>query len=206
MARAVLPDRYMPHEALHYIESARIPNVFDNCLNDDRRLWNEIMAVGLERVCCPKGRAPYAERPFIFMPDSGRPIREVGSKNVSAVPFTSTNTAILQFPVPVGYDGVIDTVICGLTANGATGFIEGSGDIVWRLAGITGSQPRYLRDCGNILFSQGSLLNAVQQGNTRNLRIYSGDLVTFYASIPPASLINPAAKVVCACMGWFYSR
>ncbi len=165
------------------------------------------MAAGLERVCCPKGRAPYAERPFIYMPDSGRPIRFVGSINFSAITLDSSNTVVLQFPIPIGYDGVIDTVICGLTVSGgATGFIEGSGDIVWRLAAITSSQPRYLRDCGNMLFSQGSLLNAQQQGNTRSLRVYSGDLVTFYAAAPPGSPINPACKVLCACMGWVYSR
>lgn len=204
MARATLPDQYMPREALHFIQNARIPSVFDNCLASDRELWNAIMAEGLDRVCCPKGRAPYSERPWIFQPDSGRPLREIGSKSVSAIPFTSTNTAVLQFPIPIGYDGVIDSIVCGLTANGATGFIEGSGDIVWRLAAITSSQPRYLRDMGNILFSQGSLLTPTHTLN--GLRVYSGDLITFYASIPATSLISPAATVVCACMGWIYSR
>jgi hypothetical protein len=204
MARALLPDQYMPHEALHYIQNARIPSVFDNCLASDRELWNAIMAEGIDRVCCPKGRAPYSERPWIFQPDSGRPLREIGSKLVSALTLDSTNQVILQFPIPIGYDGVIDSIVCGLTANGATGFLEGSGDIVWRLAAITSSQPRYLRDLGNILFSQGSLLTPTHTLN--GLRVYSGDLVTFFAALPPTTLISPAATVVCACMGWIYSR
>lgn len=204
MARSILPEQYMPHEALHFIQNARIPSVFDNCLQSDKELWNAIMAEGIDKVCCPKGRAPYSERPWIFQPDSGRPLREIGSKAVAAIPFTSTNTVVLQFPIPIGYDGVIDSIVCGLTANGATGFIEGSGDMVWRLAAITSSQPRYLRDMGNILFSQGSLLTPTHTLN--GLRVYSGDLVTFYASIPAISLVNINATVVCGCMGWIYSR
>jgi len=50
------------------------------------------------------------------------------------VPF---NTASGNELVPVGYDGVITDVVCGIepgpVASGA-GFVEGSGDLIWRLS------------------------------------------------------------------------
>jgi len=189
----------------HSIVTVPKPNVFDACLAAEKELWNQLIAEGLDRVCCPKGRAPYAERPWIFMPDSGRRFNEIGNLLAGSIPFTSVNTPVLQFQVPLGYDGVIDTVSCGLTAASGSGFVEGSGDVVWRLAADTESNPRYLHDLGNILFSIGSLTIPIPTPNS-NLRVYSGDTITFYASIPVTSAVNPAAQVVCSCKGWFYSR
>lgn len=204
--RAVLPERFVPRDTGWMgIDQVKNPTVFDGALAQDKDLWNAIIERGLDTLCCPQGRAPYTERPWIFMPDSGRRFREIGSELVASITQDGTNQAILQFPVPVGYDGVIDTVVCGVTANGATGFIEGSGDVTWRLAADSISQPRYLRDMGNILYSLGSLTVPIPTPNS-NLRVYSGNLVTFYAAIPAVNPLTPTANIVCSCSGWFYSR
>src|SRR5271166_381594 len=197
-----MPPQY---QVPHSIVTVPKPNVFDACLQGEKDAWNQIIALGIDRVCCPKGRAPYAERPWIFMPDSGRRFNEIGNLLAGSIPLTSVNTPILQFNVPLGYDGVIDTVSCGLTATAGSGFVEGSGDIIWRLAADTESNPRYLHDLGNIQFSIGSLTIPIPTPNS-NLRVYSGDIITFYAAQSPTSAVNPAAQVVCSCKGWFYSR
>ena len=205
--RALLPARYTPREAVQFIGKTRIPNVFDHCLQNEKYLWNSIIAQGLERVCCPKGRAPYTERPYIMMPDSGRRFKTIGTFAVAGATYTSDEHVVVQFPVPVGYDGVVDTVTCGITANGATGFVEGSGTLVWRVATSQDASRRYLSDLGNIQFSLGSLITPIPT-IASGWRIYSGNLITIYVVFPASGfgIINSLANIVCSLGGWTYSR
>lgn len=206
----------MPPQVRTYLDTGRLANrpqgnEYDLCLAHEKSLWDEIVSCGLGQVCCPQGREPYYLKPYIAMPDSGRRFREIGSINAGAnIPLTGTSTvSTLSFRVPTGYDGVIDTVICGLTppAGGNTGFIEGSGVIVWRVAADAIAQPRYLRNLGNVQYSLGSLTVPVPTPNS-SLRIYSGDLVNFYTAISSAAMgvISPGAQIVVSLGGWYYSR
>ena len=143
--------------------------------------------------------------PWVTMPAAGRRIREIGAFPVSGATFTDDSHPVLTFQCPVGYDGVIDTVICGIDpdASGATGFVQGSGALIWRLD----ANGRYLRDVGNIQFSLGSLEAPTPTTNS-GLRIYSGNLLTFSVVFPVSGdgIINPAATIVCAAFGWVYPR
>jgi hypothetical protein len=186
-------------------------NVYDQCLQAEKCLWDEVVAGGLNQICCPRGREPYILKPYIAMPDSGRRFREINSILVGTNPPVAGDTlvAVLSFTVPIGYDGVIDTVVLGTTpgTSGSTGFIEGSGTLAWRVAADAIATPRFLRDLGNVQFSIGSLTIPVPTPNS-SLRVYSGDLVTVYADFFASGrgVLAPDASVVASLSGWFYSR
>jgi len=158
------------------------------------------MAQGLNNVCCPLGRKPYPLKPWVVQPENGRRMRKIGSIAASTVT-VGTLTPVLQFNTPIGYDGVIDTIVCGLMAAGGTGFVEGSGVVVWRLA----ANQRFLEDMGNVLFSLGSLAIPIPTPGS-GLRIYSGNQITFYVDITAGGVITPTATIVCGVFGWEYSR
>lgn len=172
-------------------------NYYDQCLAADLADYDSALDCGE----IPK-LGGYS-LPWITMPLAGRRFREIGSFAVAGAVYDGvTISNVLSFLVPVGYDGVIDTVICGI-AGPNTGFIEGSGQITWRLA----ANQRYLRDVGNLQFSLGSLITPVPDPNS-GLRIYSGNNITFGVtfSVAASGVINPASTIVCSCMGWVYPR
>ncbi len=180
-------------------------NQFDLCLAQERLMWNEIiLSGGLQTICCPQGRPKYTQKPWTAMPKEGRRFKPISTLPVSsAIPFTGLDVPVLTTRVPVGYDGVISDVVCEIVANGATGFLDGSGDITWRLA----QDKRYLRDMGNLKVQVGSLTNPspVPRGM---LRVYSHDLLQFFVNFLPGAevRINPNAIIVCSITGWFYPR
>lgn len=188
------PRAYVPPVPL---ESA------DICLLNERALWKRLVeGGGLRTICCPQGRPKYAQRPWIAMPKEGRRFKPIGYLAVADVmPFTGTDQLVLDVYVPTGYDGVITDVVCGVTAAGPTGFVEGSGDVAWRLA----ADGRFLRDLGNIRSSLGSLTSPspVPRGG---LRVFSRNRLQFYVSIAIGAPINPLARIVCSITGWFYPR
>jgi hypothetical protein len=165
--------------------------------------WEQLLSMGgLKTVCCPRGRRKYSSPPWITMPAEGRKYQPVGILPVFGN-FTGTNTAVVQMTVDTGYDGVITDIVCEITAPGATGFVEGSGDIVWRLQ----SNLRWMRDLGNVKVTMGSLTSpgVVPRGG---LRIYSRELITLYVNLPVASsgIINSNANIICSFRGWMYPR
>jgi hypothetical protein len=115
---------------------------------------------------------------------------------------------LFTFGVPIGYDGIITGQNDGYINVGAGAFIEGSGDIVWRIAvnNATGAQ-RYLKDCGAILFSLGQLKN--YQTIPGGIRLYSGNLVTLVATCPNTSGSLPppgTGQIFAGLHGWFWPR
>lgn len=175
----------------------------DLCLLQERALWKRLVeGGGLRTICCPAGRKPYAQRPWIAMPKEGRRFRPIDYLTIASIsPFDGTDQLVLSVYVPTGYDGVITDVVCGVTANGPTGFVEGSGDVVWRLA----ADGRYLRDMGDIRSSLGSLTSPspVPRGG---LRVFSRNQLQFFVAIQAGAPINPNARIVCSITGWFYPR
>ncbi len=188
--------------------------VYDACLARDYGLWNDLVAHGgLVKYCCPKGRKPYANRPWIVMPAEGRRFKPIAvlALNDPSVVFNGTDilvpfTTLANVYVPLGYDGVITDVIMNIDpdASGVTGFVEGSGDITWRLKI---SQQLFARDFGAIITSVGSLISPspVPRGG---IRVRSRDQLQFFVSLTAgaAGRLNPGARIVCSITGWFYPR
>lgn len=117
----------------------------------------------------------------------------------------SGENVMFTFPVPLGYDGIITGQNNGYIGNG---FVEGSGDIVWRIAvyNATGAQ-RYLKDCGAILFTLGQLKN--YQTVPGGIRLYSQNLVTIVVTCPNTSGSLPppgTGQVFAGLHGWMWPR
>jgi len=204
---APLTFRNTDYRRVCYPQFAYGLSEYDACLHRDRMIWDELVACGgLQQICCPKGRPPYTQRPWVAMPKEGRRFKPISTLLVDdAIPFTGVDVAVMQVRVPVGYDGVISDVCCEIVPGpgGVTGFLEGSGDITWRLAANT----RFLRDLGNLKVSVGSLTtpSPVPRGM---LRVYSQDLLTFFVNfaIGAEASISNTARIVCSITGWFYPR
>ena len=180
-------------------------NPWDDCLDAEYKDFVDIFNAGIP------SRKLYPSPPWVTMPPEGRRFRPISVAPLTQFQtlgvFNATDTVVLQMRVPLGYDGVISDVVCQFTGQG---FNEGSGDIVWRLAadylplgaGLTGG--RYLRDMGNLLVSLGSLTqpSPVPRGG---LRIYSWDLVTFFANISAAATAANG-NIICSVAGWTWPR
>jgi hypothetical protein len=182
------------------------PNAYDACLNNDHAMYDYIvMHGGLRKVCCPRGRKQYTQRPWVSMPAEGRRFKPISTLAIPAAPFTGLDTTVLSVTVPIGYDGVITDFVCNIDpgTSGGTGFVEGSGDLVWRLK----ANSRHLRDLGNIQTSLGSLTapNPVPRGG---IRVWSQDILTFSIAfaVGADARISPDARIVCSITGWYYPR
>jgi hypothetical protein len=176
----------------------------DLILAGEAEFWGELTSAGLQAVCCPKGRRPYTKKPWVQMPAEGRRFKPVGILPVADVtPFTGLDVPVLELRVPVGYDGVITDLVCEVVAPGATGFVEGSGDVVWRLS----ANGRFLRDLGDIRVTLGSLVTPSPTPRGA-LRVFTQNLVSFTVALAPGAeaRIDPNAKIVCSVTGWFWPR
>ena len=180
-------------------------NEFDKCLADDMELWESLVANGgLAKFCCPQGRKPYKNSPWISMPAEGRRFKPIGNITVASItPFTGLDVLVLSEKVPTGYNGVITDIVCELASIGSTGFAEGSGDVAWRLS----ADGRFLRDQGNLQVTIGSLVtpSPVPRGG---LRVYSQDVIEFFVAmtVGAEARINPDARVICSITGWWWPR
>lgn len=187
------------------------PNVFDDCLDDEYRWWKQFLAAGGLKACCPQGRKQYTSPPWVSMPSEGRRFRPITYTPLTSFQtagvFNGVDTIVLQMRVPLGYDGVISDVVMNFTGSG---FAEGSGNIIWRLAAdylpaagvATGG--RYLRDMGNIKTSLGSLTQP-QPVPRGGLRVYSYDYVTMYCAIAPGATVANG-MILASISGWVWPR
>ena len=172
------------------------PNFFDACLGADTRLWHNIQCRGGITALCRRVEAPtYDAPPWVVQPPQGRRFQEI---QTVASPAANTTTAVLAFRVPHGYDGVINGIVCRFIG---LGFVEGSGDLHWRLQ----LSRRYASDYGDIQTSLGDLTAPVAlQGG--GIRVYSNQLIQFLVYVNVAVILDPAGRVLCALSGWFYPR
>jgi hypothetical protein len=178
-------------------------NDYDACLLRERMEWDQVIEGGLRTVCCPRGRKKYNSPPWITMPREGRRFKPVGILPVSSFGGVAGTQTALTMTVDTGYDGVLTDIVCEVVADGATGFIEGGGDVIWRLQ----NNQHYVRDLGNIQVTMGSLTSpgVVPRGG---VRIFSRNVLTFLVSIDASGLANlsPGARIVTSLSGWMYPR
>lgn len=213
----------MPYPGPGYDRLARYPqgslprcrpyggNEYDDCLDSEYQAWKAFLASGGLRQCSPQGRKKYTTPPWVSMPAEGRRFRPISVSPLTDFQtlgvFNATDVICLQMRVPLGYDGVISDVVFNFTGSG---FIEGSGDITWRLSAdylldSTGvPTARWLRDMGEVTTSLGSLTqpSPVPRGG---LRVYSNDLVTVWANVAAAAVIANG-NIITSIAGWVYPR
>lgn len=173
-------------------------NQFDACLLREQAVWHKIQCMGGVTDSCRRFDAPrYIVPPWITMPPQGRRFQEV---NTISLPAINTDTTVLDFRVPLGYDGVINGIVDRVIG---AGFVEGSGDVEWRIR----LNLHYLPDYGDIQTSLGDLTNpcSMQGGG---IRIKSGQLVRYYVMINAAGAahLDPNDRILCSLSGWYYPR
>ena len=173
-------------------------NLFDRCLLEDRALWREIQCRGGVSAVCRRGDAPYYEAPpWVVQPALGRRFQEI---NTIVLPADNTTSVVLAFRVPLGFDGVIKDLVCRCLG---LGFVEGSGDLHWRLQ----LSRRYVNDYGDIQTSIGDLTSPVAlQGG--GIRVQSNQLIQFLVFVAPGAggHIAPGSRILTALSGWYYPR
>ena len=137
--------------------------------------------------------AGYVPPPWVEPPSGRVPIDVFGTV---AMPIVGANALILTFPVPEGYDGIIDQYALNYTG---AGFVNGSGDLAWRVL----ADGRPIRNFSNILSQKGSE-NFPRKISGSGIPISSGQLITIIID----HLANAAlgASVTASLMGYMYPR
>lgn len=146
------------------------------------------------------------ESPRVIGPPSGT----IPFNHDKAIPLPAPATGevtLFSFSVPLGYDGIVTGQSNGYINGGAGNFIEGSGDIAWRIPINNFGTRRYLKDCGNILVSLGmvNLYQTIPGG----LRVYSGNAISYVVTCPNTSGSLPPAGtglIFAAIHGYFFPR
>lgn len=170
-------------------------NAFDVALDDEKRLWELIQAYGGLRAICPGQR--YAMPPWVKQPEQGRRFSKISSIPLPAVEMAPYLVATMQ--APLGYDGVIPSVVNLYTGSG---FMEGSGDITWRIA----LNQRWVKDYGAIVTTIGSLTTPYPT-NMGAIRLLSGQTVNYYVTLGAGALGNlSGGRIICGLFGWFWPR
>ena len=139
----------------------------------------------------PDDATPWPSDAIVFNPQGGIPLPSP----------LAGDTVIMQFYVPVGYDGLILGYFHGYTLP----FADGSGDLVWRLS----ASGRYLRDFGAVPAQMGSFVSLAPVPG--GLVVHSGNLIQYIVTAPntTGSLPVPgpqAGQIFAGVHGWFYPR
>lgn len=147
---------------------------------------------GLKALCCPTARN-WDKPPYLVMPEDARQFQVINSISLPAA--GDPESTVTEMVVPVGYEGVITSVVNYWTG---TGFVDGSGDLIWRIK----IGPVYARDFGQILTSLGSLTSpcTLFRGG---LRLRSFQRVQYRFEHDSGSALS-GGRIVCAFLGWFY--
>ena len=130
------------------------------------------------------------------MPDGGVEFYERGSIITPiALP---TPTTVLQFTEPTGYLGIVYGVLLHYTG---TGFVEGSGDIIWRvMVGNAWAAP----GLGNCLFSLGTVGQCLSL--TDYIATNSNQRISVGVQVPNTSgnIQVGASRILATLQGWYY--
>jgi hypothetical protein len=106
---------------------------------------------------------------------------------------------ILEMRMPLGYDGLLAGIFHFYSGNG---FVQGSGDIVWRVQ----VNLRYMEDLGNIPFALGSPQSPVPL--TEGQILLSGQTVRYIVNVPNLSgLIQVGqSQITAGLVGFLWPR
>lgn len=108
-----------------------------------------------------------------------------------AIPGIGANALVLSYTVPIGSDGVVNSLSCNLTV---CGFVEGDGSLIWRLF----INQRAVRNFSNILVEKGTIQIPRP---ISPLRVFSGDTIQWYIYNISSILVG---DTVCSLNGYIY--
>jgi len=175
------------------------PNPFTQCLYREQGLWTEIAANGgLTKLCCPSMPGKGDPPPWVAMPTEGRRYQQIGSILLPIA--EGADNLVATFQVPVGYDGVIVSIVNMYTG---AGFVEGSGDLHYRIQ----INRRWLKDYGDIQTTLGTVASPcmIYRGG---VKLRTQEVVRYWVQLGAGALgrLDPTGRLVCAFFGWFYPQ
>jgi hypothetical protein len=190
------------------------PNRFDACLGREYRLYQEIdrylYACSKKPDCFNIPEREWGMDDAEEIP-TGPPPGAITLNPNGQVPLPTAiagDVTILEFRVPVGFDGIILGQFHGYypARTGlppAPGFVQGSGDIIWR---ISINIVRYARDCGAMLVSLGSIQS--ESPIPGGIWLRSNDLVRYIVNAPntSGSLAPGQGSILAGVHGYFWPR
>jgi hypothetical protein len=171
------------------------PNGYNGCLIHELMLMRAINRKGGLYSICPGHR--WADPPWVKMPPQGKRYFKINSIPLPGV--EQTDFLVTSRRVPEGYDSCIVSTVNIYTG---IGFLEGSGDIRWRIK----RNEVYLKNMGNLTTSIGSLTTPYNI-NSGQYIAQTGNIVQYFVSLGPGALGNlNGGRIICALFGWDWPR
>ena len=196
VGRAIFPGAYTRRPPyFRYSELPGVPpNFYDRLLAGEIQLWSLIQASGgikqLVRAARPK---PIQPLPFARLA-----VQQTNS--IPLPPADGLDYPVLTFTVPAGYYLEISSILHLYTGNG---FVEGSGDLAWRLA----LGNHYAQTMGNMLTSTGSGSADRFPIQEHSLIAMPGETIQYFVSFAIAGGGNLAGgRIVCQVNGYYYPK
>ncbi len=175
------------------------PNEFNRALEAEADLWRRIIRCGgLQMTALGKRQRRYQKPPWEAMPPEGERLNQIASIQRPAL--EQVETLVLDFTMDLAWDGVATNIMMTSTDPA---FVEGSGDIIWRLR----VGERWIPDFRNVLFQLNDLKNphALVGGY---IRLLSLQRVRIYAELGPgaAGRIDANSRINAGVVGWKYPK
>jgi hypothetical protein len=123
--------------------------------------------------------------------------REFFERGSVITPGPGVDVAVVDWTVPTGYEARIYAYYCIYTG---TGFVQGSGDIVWGLrAGLN-----WVRNMGGLLYSVGSLASPFPVQDY--VAAKANQRIIFQVSVPNLSgtIQVGTSRILCGVQGWLF--
>lgn len=157
------------------------------------RLWSACNGIldRLDQGKCPVTREYQNNAPWRIQPVAARRVQQTGTALANTL---ATTTALIRYVVPQGWSGVIKGI---MQFYQGTGFVEGSGDIVWRLR-VNSVYPIGYGDMRTTLGSTDQP-NPVLDG----IRVSERQVVEYSCQVTGGS-VDPSGRVVVGLFGWIY--
>lgn len=157
-------------------------------MNDQERIAREVLFNQP-----PKWPRPPWDEP----PTDSQRFQKIGNL---LLPADGTTNTIVTFNVPIGYDGILRSIV---NEFAGTGFVEGSGDLTWRIQ----QGQRFVADYDAITDTLGNLTTPFAITGD-GIRLVSGQTLSYLCVIGAGAnaRLNPAGRIICAFMGLFWPR
>jgi hypothetical protein len=146
----------------------------------------------------PKGLPPYIQPPknsVRWQPGKDKPL------TIPVGPETGLDILVWQERVPLGYDGIL--IQLSNVWNG-TGFVEGSGDITWRVK----IDRRFIPYYDTILETMSNLAVIPSVVVGEGIPLLSNQLVQYFVNFAVGSdaNLNAGGKTICSVTGYIWPR
>jgi hypothetical protein len=136
--------------------------------------------------------------PWIYQPVNWENVDQI---NYALVPAIGSTVTIISYVVPPGRNGIINKVACNFVGGG---WVEGSGDIIWRIL-VDGTPPPGATSYDTILASLGG---PSQPTGIAGFRFFENQVLTFVAFNNPSGanggVVVAGQRVGARFTGWNY--